>query len=80
MARRKKTRLEISQAFHVNEAEIERLLECGRASAVRIFISAQRTDKHELGDNYFNPRKVRLTSVLKAAGITEQEMREKIQP
>jgi hypothetical protein len=80
VAKRKKTRFEISQSFHVNEAEVERLLECGRTTAGKIFDVARLTDMHELGANYFDHRKVRLTSVLKAAGISEREMKEKIQP
>ena len=48
------------------------------ATAEKIFNSARMADMHELGSNYFNHRTVRLTSVLKAAGISEEEMREKI--
>ena len=78
MARREKTRVEISNAFTVNKSEIDRLLECGRVTAEKIFNSASQTDLHELGANYFDRRKVRLTSVLKAAGISEQEMKAKV--
>ena len=78
MAKRRKSRYEISRSFHVNQTEVERLLECGMTTAEKIFNSARMADMHELGSNYFNHRTVRLTSVLKAAGISEEEMREKI--
>lgn len=80
MAKRRKTRFEISQSFHVNETEVERLLECGRTTAEKIFNVARLADMRELGANYFDHRKVRLKTVLKAAGISEEEMKEKIQP
>ena len=56
MARREKTRAEIAAAFYVNRAEIDRLLECGRVTAEKIFNSARLTDMHELGANYFEFR------------------------
>lgn len=79
MARREKTRAEISNAFHVNKSEIDRLLGCGRPTALKIFNSASDMDAKELGANYFNHSTVRLTSVLKVAGISEQELKQKVQ-
>ena len=76
--RREKTRAEIAAAFYVNRSEIDRLLECGRVTAEKIFNSARLTDMHELGANYFDHNKVRLSSALKAAGISEQEMKAKV--
>lgn len=78
MPRREKTREEIANSFHVNRAEIARLLDCGMVTARKIFTSASERDAKELGANYFNPGKVRLTSVLKAAGISEEEMKAKV--
>ena len=79
MTRLKKTREEIAESFHVNRSEIDRLLGCGRPTAVKIFDSASDIDARELGANYFNRSTVRLTSVLKVAGISEQELKQKVQ-
>ena len=79
MRRPEKTREEIADAFHVNKSEIDRLLGCGRPTAVKIFNSASDMDARELGANYFNRNTVRLTSVLKVAGISEQELKQKVQ-
>lgn len=79
MTRLKKTREEIAGSFHVNRSEIDRLLGCGRPTAVKIFNSASDMDARELGANYFNHSTVRLTSVLKVAGISEQELKQKVQ-
>jgi hypothetical protein len=79
MTRLKKTREEIAESFHVNKSEIDRLFGCGRPTAVKIFNSASDIDARELGANYFNRSTVRLTSVLKVAGISEQELKQKVQ-
>lgn len=79
MRRPEKTREEIAEAFHVNKSEIARLLGCGWPTAVKIFNSASDLDTRELGANYFDHGTVRLTSVLKVTGISEQELKQKVQ-
>jgi len=79
MRRPEKTREEIAEAFHVNKSEIARLLGCGWPTAVKIFNSASDLDARELGANYFDHGTVRLTSVLKVTGISEQELKQKVQ-
>lgn len=79
MTRLKKTREEIAGSFYVNKSGIDRLLGCGRLTAIKIFNSASDIDARELGANYFNRSTVRLTSVLKVAGISEQELKQKVQ-
>lgn len=78
MSRRKKTIHEIATSFHVNLSEIARLFGCGAAMADKIFVKAKKIDYTELQENYLDSNKVRLTTVLKVMGISEEEFQRKI--
>lgn len=75
--KKKRTRQEIARSFHVRQADIATLFECGRVTAVQTFDKAQQLDLKELGDNYIDKNKVRLTSVLRVFGITNEELLDK---
>ncbi len=78
MSRRKKTIHEIATSFHVNLSEISRLFGCGAAMANKIFVRARAIEWEELHENYLDSNKVRLTTVLKVMGISEEEFQRKI--
>ena len=78
MSKRKKTVQEITTSFHVCSTEIGRLFECGRVMSDQIFDRARIIDRNELRENYLDESKVRLTSVLRVMGISEEELRRKI--
>lgn len=62
-----KTRSEILGQSYLNRTDIQRLLECSRSVANRIFAEADREDARLPFRAY--PTKVRLKSVLKVAGL-----------
>lgn len=76
--KRKKSNAELVDSFFLNCSEIQRLFEMGRISAGTVFDRAQEIDKRELGVNYFDYMKVRLSSVLRVLGIREDELRRKV--
>ena len=78
MSKRKKTVQEIASSFHVCVTEIGRLFGCGRVMADQIFDRARNIDRNELRENYLDEAKVRLTSVLRVMGISEEELRRKV--
>lgn len=73
----KRTKHELARAFHIRQGEISTLFDCGRATAVKTFDKAQLIDMDELGGNYFDHTTVRLSSVLRVLGISEEEMLKK---
>lgn len=78
MSKKKKTIHEIATSFHVNLSEIARLFGCGAAMANKIFVRARAIEWEELHENYLDSNKVRLTTVLKVMGISEEEFQRKI--
>lgn len=56
-------------------SDIERLMDCSRTTAEKIYRQADKIDATELGRNR-GTRMVRQSSALRAVGITAEEMRE----
>lgn len=75
---RKRSREELITRTYLNQTEIGRLLCLHRDTAIRVYTIARRLDDEELGDMVIEPRKVRMTSVLKAAGISFETLRKQI--
>lgn len=76
--KRRKTVREIATSFHVNVCEISRLFRFGRVMADKTFDKARAIDIDELRENYMDYNKVRLSSVLRVLGITDEELWRKI--
>lgn len=63
---------------YLNQTEVGRLLCLPRDTAIRIYKIARRLDDVELGGMVIEPRKVRMSTVLKVAGITFESLRKQI--
>lgn len=74
----KKSRAELANSFYVNRSDIASLLDISRSHAYRMFAEAQRTDRNELKQNYYNENNVRLSTVLRVAGISDEELKKKV--
>lgn len=76
--RYKKTSEEIVKSFFVTKSEIQLLFGLTRKATAICFTRAQRLDVERLKANYFNYQTVRLKTVLEVLGLTEEELKEKI--
>ena len=76
--RYKKTPEEIAKSFFVTKNEIQLLFGLTRDASAHCFSRAQRLDVERLKANYFNYQTVRLKTVLEVLGLTEEELKEKI--
>jgi len=64
-----KTKREIMKSAYVTQTDIRTLLNCSQGTAHRLYGIADRIDAEMLGEWRIEPRKVRLKSLLKVAGI-----------
>ena len=72
--RTRKSKEEITHKILVSETEVRQLFNDDRDYALMLFAMANQRDNEEL--KIRSPKKVRLTSVCKEAGITINELRQ----
>jgi hypothetical protein len=70
----RKTDMELATALYTNKAGISRLLSMSHQNACGIFGKAQEIERAELGNNYIDRTKVRVSTVLRIAGISRDEL------
>lgn len=75
---RKRSREELITRTYLNQTEVGRLLCLPRDTAIRVYTIARRLDDEELGEMVIEPRKARMSSVLRAAGISFETLRKQI--
>lgn len=66
--------MELATALYTNKAGISRLLGMSHQNACEIFENAQEIERAELGTNYIDWTKVRVSTVLRIAGISRDEL------
>lgn len=75
---RTKSREEILAQPYLTKADIKKLLQIGYGSSVRVYKAAERLDIEQLREYRIEPRKVRITSVCKVAGISLNTLQKQI--
>lgn len=73
-----RSREELITMPYLTQTEVGRLLGLKYATARRVYGIARRMDDEELGDMIIEPRKARMSSVLKAAGISFEALKKQV--
>ncbi len=66
--------MEERKLMYATVADIMRLLNVARSPATRLYKIADKIDSDELGDWRIEPRKVRVKTVLKVAGLNRKDL------
>lgn len=75
---RLRSREELLTLPYLKQSDISRLLCLPYSTASRVYKRARALDDEELGDMVIEPRKARMTSVLRVAGITFESLKKQV--
>ena len=75
---RRRSREELITMPYLKQSEVARLLCLPYNTASRVYSKARALDDEELGDMVIEPRKVRMASVLRVAGISFEALKKQV--